>query len=211
MKKSKLAIILSKLKVFENPQAELEQYPLDGKSASDFLWNAYQLNDIENKVIGDFGCGTGILGLGALLLGAKKVYFIDKSAEAIAIAKENLKFIEKELNVNFKNKAVFILRGISEFNRKVDVVIENPPFGSQRKHADRAFLKKAIECSKVIYSLHMPETLDFIAHFLSKNHYKLSHIFKLKIQLKKSMFWHKCDMRKMDVIGIRAERLNRKI
>ena len=76
--KKQLAILLSKLQVFESPRAELEQYPLDGESASIILWTACQNKDIENKIMADLGCGTGILGLGALLLGAKKVYFIDK-------------------------------------------------------------------------------------------------------------------------------------
>ena len=90
MKKSKLAIILSKFETFKEPKAELEQYPFDGQSASEMLWNACQLGDIEGKKIGDLGCGTGILGIGALLLGAKFVYFIDKSEGAVLAAKSLL-------------------------------------------------------------------------------------------------------------------------
>ena len=33
-------------------------------------------NDIKDKTIADLGCGTGILGLGAAVLEAKKVYLI---------------------------------------------------------------------------------------------------------------------------------------
>ena len=69
IKKSKLAIVLSNLETFRDPSAELEQYSFDVQSASTVLWNAYQLGDIEGKSVGDFGCGTGILGIGALLLG----------------------------------------------------------------------------------------------------------------------------------------------
>ena len=38
----------------------------------------------------DLGCGTGVLGIGALILGARRVCFIDNDKEAIDIAKINI-------------------------------------------------------------------------------------------------------------------------
>ena len=74
--KSALAIELSQLNVFPTPNIKLEQYPTDSEIAADILWTAFMRNDIKNKIIADFGCGTGLLGIGAILLGAKKVFFI---------------------------------------------------------------------------------------------------------------------------------------
>jgi len=69
--KSSLAIELSNLNVFSKAKVKLEQYPTDSEIAADVLWNAYMKDELKGKTIADLGCGTGILGIGALLLGAK--------------------------------------------------------------------------------------------------------------------------------------------
>ena len=91
--KSGLAIALSKLKTFKKPKVSLEQYPTDSEVAAELLWHAYMAGDIEGKKIADLGCGTGILGIGCLLLGAEHVYFADIDAEALEICLENLQNI----------------------------------------------------------------------------------------------------------------------
>lgn len=207
IKKSKLAIILSNFETFKEPRAELEQYPFDGQSASEMLWNAHQLGDIEGKTIGDFGCGTGILGIGALLLGAKEVYFIDTSNSAVQTAKKNLKQIEEELGESLHEKAHFLIGDISMFNKKVDTVIQNPPFGTQKEHADRIFLEKAIENGKIVYSVHKTSTLDFLRTFSKKNNCYITHIFRMEMQLKQTMKWHKSDIRRVDVSAVRIEKV----
>ncbi len=53
--------------------------------------------DIEGKQVVDIGCGSGILSVGACLLGAEKVFAVDIDPIAVEVAKEN-----RELNgVNF--------------------------------------------------------------------------------------------------------------
>jgi len=199
MNKSSLAILLSKLAVFSKPKAELEQYPTDSENASFVLWHAYMLHDIENKVIADLGCGTGILGLGALLLGAKKCFFVDKSKEDIEKAKENLAMLEKETGMKLRKKAVFIASEIETFKEKADTVIQNPPFNN-----DRVFLEKALEISQVSWSMHNISTLDFLKKFLEKRG-KLTNIFKIQIELKKTMLWHTRKNRRIDVVCLRVE------
>ena len=140
--KSSLAVLLSKLRVFEAPKLKAEQYTTDSEIAADVLWQAYYLRDIENKTIADLGSGTGILGLGALLLGAKKVFFVENDKDSIEITKENLAFIEKETKAKLSEKAIFLNRDINNFNDKVDTVIQNPPFGTKQEHADKVFLER---------------------------------------------------------------------
>jgi putative methylase len=209
MKKSQLEIILSKLKVFSKPQLELEQYPLPGKQASDILWTAFQQGDIENKTIADLGCGTGILGIGALLLGAKKVYFLDKSQAAIKIAKENLYFIEKELNIALNRKALFLIGDINNFNTKVQVTIQNPPFGTKTEYIDRVFLEKAMNVSDKIYSLHKTPTLNFLRKFIGKNHFNLTNRIDFNFPLKQTMHFHRQKIKIIGVSLIRIERLKK--
>jgi len=68
--KSRLAIALSRLEGFSEPKVRQEQYLMDSEIGASVLWNACLLGDIRGKVIADLGCGTGMLGIGALMLGA---------------------------------------------------------------------------------------------------------------------------------------------
>lgn len=45
--------------------------------------------DIENKTVFDFGCGSGILGIAAMLLGGKSLVGIDIDPQAISASYEN--------------------------------------------------------------------------------------------------------------------------
>ena len=98
--KSQLAIILSKLEVFSDPKVKAEQYVTDSEAAASALWNANLLGDIEGKVIADLGCGTGNLGIGAMLLGARRILLIDSDEGALKIAKNNILKLESEDLVN---------------------------------------------------------------------------------------------------------------
>jgi len=97
-----LAILLSKLKTFEKAETKLEQYPTDPDIAAEILWHAKLKGDIENKLILDLGAGSGILGIGALLLGAKKVIFIDKDPKTKSLIENNIKSLDKKFNYKIK-------------------------------------------------------------------------------------------------------------
>ena len=149
MTKKQLSILLSKLKAFEKPEMRLEQHPTDSEIAGEVLWNALMQGDIQGKVVADLGCGTGILGLGALLLGAKKAFLVDIDAEAVEIAMQNKDFLEKETGE--KLNAVFSVGDINVFDEKADVVIMNPPFGTKNQNIDTVFLLKAMNLARIIY------------------------------------------------------------
>ncbi len=182
MKQKQLAIELSKLKTFIKPKAELEQYQTEGNLAAELLFIAYQNEDINGRIIADLGCGTGILGYGALLLGAKKVYFVDTDKEALNITKENCK---KYKNLEFINKDIRL------FNKKVDTVIMNPPFGVQNRKADKVFLEQALKIAKKIYSIHKIESKNFIDRIAQEYSFHTEKIITKEFLLKKTMFHHK--------------------
>ena len=181
MNRKTLAVKLSKLEKFENVKANLEQYATDSETAASLLWIAFMNGDIEGKVVADFGCGNGILGIGALMLGAKKVYFVDIDKEVINLAKKNNSFD----NVSFENL------DINEFNRKVDSVVMNPPFGVQEEHADKAFLEKASEISNSIYSIHKIESKNFIRSFSKDVGFEVERVEEIELILRKTMKFHK--------------------
>ena len=60
---------------------------------------AVEFDDIEEKSVIDLGVGTGVLAIGAKLMGAGHVLGIDVDRDALEECKENLETYEPELEV----------------------------------------------------------------------------------------------------------------
>ena len=81
----------------EAPNPEVTNIKLDpglafgtGNHASTFLCLQWLAGlDLKDKVVIDYGCGSGILGVAALLLGAKYVYATDIDPQAVLATKQN--------------------------------------------------------------------------------------------------------------------------
>ena len=159
MKKKDLEIRLERVRPFEEPSASLEQYPTPSVIASDILFAAYANGDVDGMTVNDLGCGTGIFAIGAKLLGAGTVRGYDISESALRVAESNAKELKTEIR--------FTQCDISEVNEKADTTFMNPPFGCQNEHADRPFLRKAMELSDSIYSIHMANTIGFLEEYVS--------------------------------------------
>lgn len=189
MSKKQLSILLSTLKVFEDPSMRLEQYPTDSEIAGDVLWFAKMQGDIEGKVIADLGSGTGILGLGALVLGAKKAFLVDIDTKAAELGMHNKAFIENK--TDRKLDSVFVVGDINVFDKKADVVVMNPPFGTKNEKIDTVFLLKAMTIAKVIYSFHKASTKEYIDKLVEDNGFETTHYKEYDFPLKQSMLHHK--------------------
>ncbi len=181
--KSELAIVLSKLKQFDNPKVVLEQYSTDPEIAAQVLWSSYMQGDIEGKTVADLGCGPGVFGIGAALLGAKKVYFVDVDDSALKITKENMGGVGV--------KGELVLSNVKDFSKKVDTVLMNPPFGTKVKHHDRLFLEKAFSISTIIYSIHKITSKKFISEFATDSGFKVESVEEFKMKLVRTMKHHK--------------------
>lgn len=202
--KSGLAIKLSKLRIFEKPSERLEQYATESEFAAEILWFASMKNEISGKVIVDLGCGTGILGIGALVLGAKRVFFVDIDEKALELAKENLISVDKKL----VNRAVFVNKNAKDFEKKADLVVMNPPFGTKVKHADIVFLDKAMETAPVIYSFHKLETKQFIDEKIKNKGFETTNFWVFDWPLKMALKHHK---KKIQRIKVGCWRIERKV
>ncbi|RLG77957.1 MAG: hypothetical protein DRO12_00760 [Thermoprotei archaeon] len=146
-----LALLLSRAPSFPRAVRELEQYVTDGDTASEILWEAYMRGDIEGKVVADLGCGTGVLAIGSLLLGASDVLCIDIDTEAVRLADEWARRLRLSERLH---SLTAVIPNISL--RGVDTVIMNPPFGIHRRGADMLFLKCAYSFApQAIYTMHM--------------------------------------------------------
>ncbi len=208
MNKKELAILLSKLNTFESSKLELEQYQTECNIASLIAWHAYMSKEIEGKKVADLGCGNGILGIAALILGAKQVIFLDKDADAIKLAKENLKLISKEFDK--KLKAKFLTEDVIDFNERCDLVLQNPPFGIQsQKHADRAFLVKAMESAPTIYSIHSIDSREFITKLAAEAGFKASLLEAIDFPIKRSFTFHKKEISYIKAGIFKIERFKR--
>jgi len=197
MNKKELELLLSQLMEFENPDVKLEQYSTTADIAADFLWNVFLNKHIKGKTIADLGAGPGVIGIGALALGARKVYFVEYDKEAIKLAKDNLKKMEKLLGK--KLNAEFFNVDVKDFYKKVTVVLQNPPFGVKETHADKLFLIKAMELSKIIYSFHKYSTRDFVEKFVKENGYNAFMVLRYKFPLRQKLWFHTSRIKRIDV------------
>lgn len=81
---------------------------------------------VKDKVVLDIGCGSGILSLAAAKSGARKVYGIDISEDAIEHANNNC-----EAN-NLSEIVEFSTRLVNDWPTQMDVILMNMTFGEQK-------------------------------------------------------------------------------
>jgi putative methylase len=149
IRKLDLERFLSKVKPHPSPNAHLEQYTTSESVAATMLYMAaYTYGDIVGKKVLDLGCGTGRLSLGAAFLGAESVVGIDIDKTAVKAAAENA------ANADLNADMGWVAGDIDAVTGKFDTVLQNPPFGVQKRSADRKFLEKALEVGDAVYSLH---------------------------------------------------------
>lgn len=155
VRKLELEMLLSQVEPHPSPKSSLEQYTIPTDiAATILLMAAYTNNSIVGKVVLDLGCGTGRLALGAAFLGARQVIGIDIDKEAVNMAFRN------SVKVGLKSKVEWIIGDINAIHGKFDTVLQNPPFGVQKRWADRKFLEKALESGRTVYSLHKHPKAD---------------------------------------------------
>ena len=198
MKRKELEIKLQSLQSLDTPSARLEQYPTPAKIVSDIIFIAKYLGDIDGKSIADLGCGNGVFAIGAHLMGAGKVIGIDVDKKAIEVARENA----LDLGIGIDLEAM----DIGSFDQKVDVVFQNPPFGSQKKHADRPFLEKAMEMADVVYTIHMADTEEFIVKISKSLGFSVDMKTYFRFELRHSQKFHRKERAFIDVVVFRLVR-----
>ena len=180
MKKKQLEILLERIESFDHPSLKHEQYSTPASVAADLLFLAYMHDDLG--VVCDLGCGTGILAVGAALLGAKSIG-VDIDPFALASAKTNAKKLDAEVE--------FILGDVKDLEFKgIDTVVMNPPFGAQKSsQGDRPFLKKAMHMAKTIYTINNAGSEGFIQRFIKPC--KVQEIYHIPFRLKRSFEFHR--------------------
>ena len=149
VRKLDLEKAISKIEPHPTPKAYLEQYTIPSETVAEILYIAtYTYNDIIGKTIADLGCGTGRLAIGSALIGAKETFGVDIDRVAIKVAHKNAE------KMKVKERTHWIMADVDAIQGSFDTVLQNPPFGVQRRGADRKFLEKSLALGHRIYSLH---------------------------------------------------------
>jgi putative methylase len=156
MKQSELVRALAQLAPFSAPSAEREQVVTPPEAAAELLLAALAHGDLVGRSVVDLGAGTGVLAIGAALLGAGSVRGIEEDPAAVAVAERNA--AASGVPVAFSVGPVGSAQG------PCDTVVMNPPFGAQRRHADAPFWEAAHRIARRrIYAFASAASRTFIA------------------------------------------------
>jgi len=203
MKLKHLEMTLQRLSGFSHPRADREQYQTPAPLAARLLFHALMKGDIEGRNVCDLGSGTGVLAIGAALLGAIQVQGVDIDRKAIEVAKANAALLGVDID--------FIHADVCDTGLPVrlgcsDTVVMNPPFGAQKAHADRPFIDLALTLAPVTYSIFNAGSAQFIETYTAERaeiDERVGGIFPIK----RTFSFHTRDVQE---IGVEILRLKRK-
>lgn len=195
LKQRKLEMLLQQVEGFESPNVDLEQYATPALLAAEILHFAYMQGDLE-KTVFDLGCGTGMLAIGAKLLGAEQVTGFDVDRKALEVARKNAEKLGVDVD--------FVQSDIRDIEGHAETVVMNPPFGAQSKGNDRPFLLSALKTSDVVYSIHNCGSHDFISKFIGNA--RITDWYTTSFPMKRTFKFHK---KEVEMIKVEIYRIMR--
>jgi len=199
MKKKALEMTLQSIPPLSTPKADLEQYSTPANIAADVLFTAHARGDIEGKAVVDLGCGNGVFAIGAVCLESELTVGVDIDPLALKEARRNA--TERGAAVEF------VRADVAQFSAKADTVIQNPPFGAQRRRADRPFLATAMSIARKAYSLHLAETEEFIRDLVSELGGRVELQKRYKFEIPHMFAFHTREKKEFEVVLLCIQRL----
>ncbi|XP_037933967.1 rRNA N6-adenosine-methyltransferase METTL5 [Teleopsis dalmanni] len=163
IKLKKLEEYLQGVDGFEQPKVKLEQYPTPPHIASCVLYNIQaQYDDIDGKLVGDLGCGCGMLSVGSFLLGAQLTIGFEIDTDAIEVFRSNINEMELS-SIDCIQTDVLNLAN-TKWTNSFDTIVTNPPFGTKNNAGiDMRFVENGIKlATNAVYSLHKTATREYI-------------------------------------------------
>jgi predicted RNA methylase len=189
--KRQLEIQLGKLRILQNPQLQLEQYPVSARVAAELLYMAgFEHRDLQGEII-DLGTGTGRLAIGAAIMGSRSVVGVDMDERSIALARENAKASRVQVE--------WVVSHIKDVTGRYDAVIMNPPYGTRSPHLDILFLERAFELAPVSYSVHKSSTREFLRRFVGKRNRRVDAVRSMSLELPHLFSFHKKEWKNVEV------------
>jgi putative methylase len=202
MKLKQLEMSLQRLAGFSKPHAALEQYPTPAPLAARLLYHAFMKGDLKGRTVCDLGSGTGVLAIGAALLGAEDVRGIEIDPDAVQVAEENAALVNTEVE--------FIIGDVNDpaLPGRIgsrDIVIMNPPFGAQKVHADRPFIDCALQTAPVTYGIFNAGSRQFIQTY-TRTRATINEVIGGKLPIRRTFSFHTKDVQEIEVEILRLTR-----
>jgi putative methylase len=171
---------------FEHPRAADEQVATPAEAAAELLELADRVDPLAGRSVLDLGCGTGRLAIGAALLGADPVRGVDRDPAALDRARSAA--AHAGVTVAWEQAEV------GEAAGTVDVVVMNPPFGAQRRHADRPFWDRAfLLARRGVYAFALAHSRTFIERQAVARHARIVETHAVPWSLARSFPHHTRD------------------
>ena len=197
MKKVALERVLQSPEAVPSPRPDIEQYPTPAALAAEVAYIALGKGDLAGCRVLDAGCGNGVLGIAAKLLGAAEVVGVDIDLLAIQVAERNAH--RAKVEIEWRHADVRSVAG------PFDTVLMNPPFGSQTKHADLPFLDTALSVARVVYSFHNGVTEDFVRRRIESRGGRVTDRLAYEFPLPRTFRFHRQESRPVPVVLFRAQ------
>ncbi len=198
VRRRRVEMTLQRLSPLERPSARLEQYQTPAAVAADILWEAFAAGDIHGRDVADLGCGNGVFCIGAKLMGAARSVGVDVDPQAVRVTRANAEALGLEVEV--------VEGDVSTLTGTFDTVLQNPPFGAQTRHADRAFVEKALGSAPVVYSLHNDGTQEFVEGMVRALGGRSEAIKRYKFEIPYAFEFHRKANETIAVVLLRLER-----
>lgn len=202
MRKKKIEIIISKLKSYEFPKVELEQYETPSNVISEIVSEINLINSLNQKRILEIACGTGKFSIALAFFNPKMIIAFDIDKDAIKIAKSNYDSIKDIYNLS---SVFFLVADVKKvnFRKKFDLVIMNPPFGIQGKIKDIEFLEFAFKNSNFVVSIHPNgKNLIFFERFGKKFNFKLIRYKKIIFRIRRLFSFHRKKEKRIEALAL---------
>ena len=195
MRLKQLEMALQRLRGFEKPRPSLEQYQTPAPLAARLLYHAFMKGDIDGKTVCDLGSGTGVLAIGASILGAASVKGIEIDPKAVDIAYRNTALLGADVE--------YIVADVRDATLPdqigtCDTVIMNSPFGAQKVHADRPFIDCALAIAPVTYGIFNAGSVQFIEAY-TNGRADISEKIAGALPIKRTFSFHTKDVQEIEV------------
>jgi putative methylase len=164
VRQRQLAMLLSSLPPHPCGDIELEQYTTSGDIAASWLAQIAAFGDLStDSSIADLGAGNGILGIGAALMGVSQVVLVEVDEQACSVAFQSIEQAGVSDYVEIFCKRVDDSLDLSG----ADLIISNPPWGTQNPKSDRPFLDAIIRSNTIAHLMHSAEATHIETIFKS--------------------------------------------
>jgi len=195
VKKNHLARKLSEVEDFEDPKIKMEQYLTPAHLAADLIYTAYMQGDIENQKVVDLGAGTGMLSIGAALVGGD-VTAVEKDKDSIPLLKSNAENLDVEIDI--------LNEDMSSVDSGFDTVLMNPPF-SVHSDLGMKFWEKAVSIGSKVYGISPRGKRSVIKDFVENSGFRVVAIEGYTVSLPPTFGFHTEASQEIEVDIIIAE------